>query len=135
MLAAARLASNPYDYFRQTKAMPRPPHHPPRRLPHGAALLALATLVAAACIALAWPTANAIYCDRLAPLTVLAALAATLIALGFRALATGGSRPVLATALALAAVSLFVSARFVARYHAACAGVEQQLRSLRHGPD
>ncbi len=131
MLAAARLASNPYDYFRQTKAMRRSIDDRPRRRPPGAALLGLATLVAAASITLAWPTANAIYCDRLAPLTVLAALAATLIALGFRALAAGGSRRVPAAALALAAAALFVSARFVARYHAACAGVEQQLRMMR----
>jgi hypothetical protein len=107
----------------------RPPAGP--RLPPGAALLGLSTLVASASLALALPIARAVFCDRLAPLGVLAALSATLIALCFRALATARSRTLLAAALLLAAVSLFASARFVARYHAACAGVQQQLQQLR----
>jgi hypothetical protein len=111
--------------------MPSPlPNQRPRFAP-GAALLGLATLVAAASLSLALPTAHAIYCDRLAPLGVLAALAATLIALCFRALAAAPARSLLAAALLLSAISLFASTRFIVRYHAACAGVEQQLRELK----
>jgi len=102
-----------------------------RLLPPGVALFGLATLVAAASLSLAWPSANAIYCDRLAPLGVLAALAATLIALSFRALAARRNQSLLAATLLLAAVSLFVSARFIARYHGVCTTVQQQLRHIR----
>jgi hypothetical protein len=112
--------------------MPLPPPSPrATRLPEHAALLGLATLVAAASLSLALPTAHAIYCDRLAPLGVLAALAATLIALCFRALATARTRSLLAATLLLAAISLFASARFIVRYHGACAGVQQQLLELK----
>jgi hypothetical protein len=112
---------------------PTRPSNPPR-FPPGAALLGLATLVAAASLSLVMPTAHAIYCDRLAPLAVLAALAATLIALCFRELATAGRRSLLAAALLLSAVSLFASARFIARYRTACAGLEQQLQQHRPSP-
>ncbi len=101
------------------------------RLPPGASLLGLGTLVTAATIALTYPAANTIYCDRLAPLCVLAALAAVLIALCFRGLATHANRRVAGVALLLASVSLFASVRFVARYHAACTLVEQRLQQLK----
>ena len=106
---------------------------PGQRLPAGAALLGLATLVAAASLALALPTANAVFCDRLAPLAVLAALAATLIALGFRALAAApkGPRSLIWAALLLAAISLFASARFIAHYHGACAQLQKQFQTSR----
>jgi hypothetical protein len=97
----------------------------------GAVLLLLGTLIAAATLGLTLSTTNAIYCDRLAPLGVLAALAATLIALCFRALSRTRERRLPAIALLLAAVSLFASARFLARYHQACGQLEQQLRRAR----
>ncbi len=106
-----------------------------RRLhPPGSALLLLATLVAAASLGLAWSAGNAIYCDRLPPLTVLAALAAALLALGFHGLASATRRQLLLAALALAAMSLFVSVRFVARYRSPCAALEQQLHRQRTAP-
>ncbi len=106
------------------------PSSPSRRspgLPQGTAIVGLATLVTAASFSLALPTPHAIYCDRQAPLGVLAALAATLIALSFRALSIAGNRRLLSAALLLSAASLFVSARFLVRYHGVCAQVEQQM--------
>jgi hypothetical protein len=92
----------------------------------------LATLIAASTLGLALPTSNAIYCERLAPLGVLAALAATMIALCFRALSRTRQRRTLTAALVLSSISLFASARFLARYHSACGTLEQQLRQARH---
>ena len=103
------------------------------RFAPGSGLLILATLVAAATAGLAMPTANAIYCDRMAPLGVLAALSATIIALSFRALSGTRHRVLLGIALLLGATSLFASASFLTRYHSPCSTVQQQLRQLRKG--
>jgi hypothetical protein len=105
-----------------------------RQFPPGAGLLGLATLVAAASLSLAWPGPGAIYCDRLAPLAVLAMLAATLIALSFRSLAARRSPPLVLATLLLAAISLFASARFIARYHAVCVQLERQLHAPVSNP-
>ena len=104
-------------------------HSPARQtLPPGSVLLALATLVASGTLGMVFPSGNAIYCDRMAPLTVLATVAAALIPMCFRALAAvPGRRRLLVVALLLAAGSLFASARFVARYHRACGEVQQRL--------
>ena len=98
-------------------------------------LLALATLVTAASLGLVLPTAHAVYCDRLAPLAVLAALAATLIALCFRSLAQQrDAKPgaILLLALALSAAALFLSAAFIRHYYGVCSEMEQRLQQLRH---
>ncbi len=112
---------------RRSSHIPRQQHAP------GAVLLGLATLDMAATVSLVLPTANAIYCDRLAPLAVLAALSATLIALCFRSLATASRRRLPGVALALAAAGLFASTRFIVHYHAACAGVMRQLHQQGMG--
>ncbi|HEY0785161.1 MAG TPA: hypothetical protein VGD62_04770 [Acidobacteriaceae bacterium] len=94
----------------------------------GAGLLALATLVAAATFSLALPTGPAIDCDRLPALGVLAALAAVLLALCFRGLATAGKRSLLGASLLLAAASLFAGTAFLVRYRAVCGQLQEQLR-------
>jgi hypothetical protein len=99
---------------------------------------ALGTLVIATGIALAsaWMIINAreVYCDRLAPLTVLATLSAFAIALCFRQLgaAQRETRWMLACSLLLAGVTLFADARFVVHYRPLCGGLQQQLQQLNH---
>ena len=95
---------------------------------HGAALLAMSTLAVAASLELVLSGGNAIYCERLAPLGVLAALSALLIALGFHALGPAPRRSVIGFALLLASISLFADTRFLARYHGPCQQVQRQLR-------
>ena len=112
--------------------------------------LVIALLVAAAS---AWLglRSNGVYCDQLAPLTVLATLSAFVMALCFRQLATahtGGAPPAgfrnklaasrlrggpptryrqLFAALLIAAITLFGDAHFVVKYHGFCNQLQQQL--------
>ncbi len=97
-----------------------------------------ATLVFAVSAALTLSGGNAIFCDRLAPLGVAAALAAFLIAFAFRVLSrtvaapTDATRGILGCALLLAAVALFIDVRFIAHYRAPCSDLGQQLRNSTH---
>jgi|ERR1700743_3623239 hypothetical protein len=79
-------------------------------------------------------SSNAVECDRLAPLAVVATLSAFIIALAFRQMARAG-RPAqrwqLLAALLLAAGTLFGDVHFVAKYRSPCNQVEQQLRQTK----
>ena len=103
------------------------------RLPAGAALLGVATLVASATVGLVLPTGHAIYCDRAAPLAILAAMAAGLIALCFRILASplSAHRRLAPASLLLAAIALFLAASFIKHTYAACSEMEERLQTLR----
>jgi hypothetical protein len=112
------------------------PRARPRLNPAGTLLLS--ALVFAVSAGLTLSGGNAIFCERLAPLGVAAAVAAFLIALGFRLLsrtapvAPDHARGILGCALLLAAVALFVDVRFIAHYRGPCSAMEQQLRDLKH---
>ena len=103
-----------------------------------AGTLVFATLVFAVSAALTLSGSNAIFCDRLAPLGVAAALSAFLIAFAFRLLSrtvavpANSTRGILGCALLLAAVALFIDVRFIAHYRAPCSDLGQQLRDLKH---
>ncbi len=80
---------------------------------------------------------NVIDCDRLAPLTILAVLAAFIIALCFRLLARANSRAhtwLLVFALLLAAASLFENVRFVRVHRAVCRQLQQQMDQFKNQP-
>jgi hypothetical protein len=94
-----------------------PERFPPRLLVTGA----LATAAAGASW---WLVARSpVQCDTLAPLTVLATLAAFLISVGFRQMgryATRRSRWFLGACLLLSAATIFTDFRFVRRYRGFC---------------
>lgn len=72
-----------------------------------------------------------IHCDSLAPLTVLATLAAFLISVCFRQMGRypdRRSRWVLAAWLLIAAGTLFADFRFVRHYRGFCDKLQQQMR-------
>ncbi len=104
-----------------------------QRTPGGAVALFVAFRVAAASAWLILNKSEAL-CERLAPLTVLAALAAFALALAFRKLssAEGSARWTLACALLIAGATLFANAHFVLQYRALCGGLEEQLHQLNH---
>jgi hypothetical protein len=71
-----------------------------------------------------------IECGRLAPLTVLATIAAFLMAICFRQMGRHKERAqrwFLAGCLLLAAISLFTDFRYVRRYRGLCNSVQQKL--------
>jgi hypothetical protein len=109
-----------------------------RRRIHPAGTLVFATLVFAVSAALTLSGNNAIFCDRLAPLGVAAALSAFLIAFTFRLLSRTVALPgevtrgILGCALLLAAVALFIDVRFIEHYRAPCSDLGQQLRDWKH---
>jgi phosphoglycerol transferase MdoB-like AlkP superfamily enzyme len=79
-------------------------------------------------------SSNAVECDRLAPLGVVATLSAFIIALAFRQLGRAGTRAKrwqLALALLLAGGTLFGDIRFVAKYRNPCNQVQQQLKQTK----
>lgn len=81
----------------------------------------------------AWFTrpGSGIDCGRLAPLTVLATIAAFLMAICFRQMAQFKERSqrwLLAGCLLLAVVSLFTDFRYVRRYRGICDSVRQMQR-------
>jgi hypothetical protein len=93
----------------------------------GVLVLALLTAGASASLGVG---GNAIECERLAPLAVLAVLSAFVVALCFRILArstTTMQRWQLAVALVLAGASLFINARFIRSYRGPCNQIEKQL--------
>ena len=72
-----------------------------------------------------------IHCDSLAPLTVLATLAAFLISICFRQMGRfpdKRSRWILLVCLLVAAGTLFADFRFVRKYREFCDNLQQQLR-------
>ncbi len=72
----------------------------------------------------------AIHCDSLAPLTVLATLAAFLISICFRQMGRfpdRRSRLLLLACLLIAAATLFADFRFVRRYREFCDQLQQQM--------
>ena len=95
------------------------------RKPRPLGTLAIALLV---CIGSAWILSNSrgVFCDQLAPLTVLAMLAAVVVALGIRQLALR-QHPILpAICLGLALISLVADVRFVLKYRALCGSLHLQ---------
>jgi hypothetical protein len=77
---------------------------------------------------------NAIQCDALAPLTVLATLAAFLISACFRLMgryADRRSRWFMLVCVLIAAATIFTNFRFVRRYRGFCEDLRQQ---MHHAP-
>lgn len=95
--------------------------------------LALSVLIAAASAWLALGS-RGIYCDRLPSMTTLATLAAFAIALCFRQMSKAVGRTqqaILATAVLIAAVTLFADARFVLKYSSLCSQLQEQIHQMR----
>jgi hypothetical protein len=89
----------------------------------------LAVAVAAASEWLMWRH-SALYCDRLAPLTMLATLAAFLISICFRQMSKfkePRQRWFLLVCILIAGAALFSDFRFVRRYRGICDQIQQQL--------
>ena len=98
----------------------------------GAIALSLIIAVASAWMGIG---ANGIYCDRLPSMTIMATLAAFVIALCFRLFAradTRAKKAQLAMALIIAAGALFADARFVLKYRGICGQLQQQIRQMRN---
>jgi len=77
---------------------------------------------------------SAVHCDSLAPLTVLATLAAFLISICFRQMGRfpdKRSRWILLVWLLIAAATLFADFRYVRRYRTFCDELQQQIRQGR----
>jgi hypothetical protein len=77
---------------------------------------------------------SAIQCDELAPLTVLATLAAFLISVCFRLMGRytdRRSRWILAVCLLLAAATIFTNFRYVRHYRGFCEDLRQQMHRSR----
>jgi hypothetical protein len=77
-----------------------------------------------------------VHCDSLAPLTVLATLAAFLISICFRQMGRypdRRSRLFLLACLLIAAATLFADFRFVRRYRDFCDSLQQEMR--QSGPN
>lgn len=96
-------------------------------------ILVTAAIAVAAAAASWWlmGRSSAMQCDSLAPLTVLATLAAFLISICFRQMGRypdRRSRWFLAACLLLAAATLFTDFRFVRRYRGFCDDLRQQIR-------
>lgn len=96
-------------------------------------LLATGVLCLGVFVASAWFTrpGPGIDCSALAPLTVLATIAAFLMAICFRQMARHKERSqrwFLAACLLLAAISLFTDFRYVRRYRGICNSVQQMQR-------
>ena len=76
----------------------------------------------------------AIQCDSLAPLTVLATLAAFLISIGFRQMSRfpgKGSRWILFACILLAGATLFADFRYVRHYRDFCDQLREQMRQTQ----
>lgn len=102
------------------------------RIKTGALGTLVICLLAAAASAWLILRSNGVYCDRLAPVTVLAMLSAFAVALCFRQLATPRtgtptrSRQLFA-ALLIAAITLFADVHYVSKYRGFCNQLQQQL--------
>jgi hypothetical protein len=74
-------------------------------------------------------------CNRLAPLTILAMLAAFLMSICFRQMARHNERSqrwFLLVWLIIAAATLFSDFRYVRHYRDICDSVQQQMRPMNH---
>jgi hypothetical protein len=96
-------------------------------------LLSVAVLALATAGAAAWfmRPGRGIDCNRLAPLTILATVAAFVMSICFRQMARYKERSqrwFLAVCLLIAAVTLFSSFRYVRRYREICDSIQQQMR-------
>lgn len=102
------------------------------RPPKRSRILATAAIALIAAGASFWMTRPAeVHCDSLAPLTVLATLAAFLISICFRQMGRypdRASRLFLLTCMLIAAATLFADFRFVRRYRNFCDTLQQQMR-------
>src|ERR1700753_3189695 len=95
--------------------------------------LILSVLIAGASAWMAMGS-QGIYCERLPSLTVCATLAAFAIAMCFRQLSNAKEsmqRWVLATAVLIAAVTIFADAHFVLKYRGICTQMQEQIRQMR----
>lgn len=93
--------------------------------------IALFTAAASAWLILESPE---IHCDSLAPLTVLATLAAFIISICFRQMGRypdKRSRWILLVCMLIAAGTLFADFRYVRRYRTFCDDLQQQMRQTR----
>ena len=94
--------------------------------------LVIAILIAAASIWLVY-NANAVFCEHLPAMTILATLAAFVMALCFRLLARANTRPQtiqLIATLIIAGLTLFCNARFVLKYRGFCTDLEKQIQQF-----
>ncbi|MGA7525154.1 MAG: hypothetical protein WBW84_22085 [Acidobacteriaceae bacterium] len=103
----------------------------PRKYPWRLAIIGGITLLTA--IASGWfiYRSPAIYCDSLAPLTVLATLAAFLMSIAFRLMGRfPGKRDrwFLFACVLIAGATLFVNFRYVRKYRTFCDQLRQQIR-------
>ena len=92
--------------------------------------LAISLIVAAGSAWLVF-SSRGVYCDRLPSMTILATLAAFVIALCFRLIprtSTASHRLQLGAALLLGGITLFGNARFVTKYRGRCNQIERQIR-------
>ena len=119
---------------------PRPEQTGPKRQsaqpPKRSRLLVTAFIALIAAGASAWLILRqaAIHCDSLAPLTVLATLAAFLISICFRQMGRftdRRSRLFLLACMLVAAATLFADFRFVRRYRDFCDQLQQEMRQGR----
>jgi hypothetical protein len=79
-------------------------------------------------------SAGGIDCNHLAPLTVLATIAAFLMSICFRQMSKHKERSqrwFLAVCLLIAAITLFSDFRYVRRYREICDSVQQQFRPVK----
>jgi membrane protein implicated in regulation of membrane protease activity len=100
------------------------------------AALFIAFLLAGASVWLS-SGSNAIYCDRMAPLTVIAMLAAFVMALSFRLFARVNTAPrkwQLVAALVISAITIFIDARYVKTHRQVCQQLEQQMDQYKAHP-
>ena len=111
------------------RAQKKPAPRPPKR----SRLLITAAIALIAAGASAWMMLRsaAIQCNSLAPLTVLATLAAFLISICFRQMGRYPDRRArlfLLGCLLIAAATLFADFRYVRRYRDFCDSLQQQMR-------
>jgi TRAP-type uncharacterized transport system fused permease subunit len=108
----------------------------PRTRSGSLATLVLSVLLAAGSVYMLL-TKPELPCEKRAPLTVLATLAAFVVALAFRQMASSEGRPqtrILILCLLLSAAALFADVSFVVRHRAFCNQVQQDLDRLTHPP-
>lgn len=107
------------------------PQNKPQRYTRAIITLIFSVMIAGTSGWLALGSAG-FYCDRLAPLTICATLAALMIALCFRQVPHVGKaqRWVFAAALLVSVAALFADARFVLQYRSVCAELQKRIQQL-----
>ena len=99
-------------------------------------ITAILALVTAGASAWFMRGSASVQCDSLAPLTVLATLAAFLISIGFRQMSRfpdRRSRWILFVCILVAGATLFADFRYVRRYRDFCDQLQQQIRPSQPG--